>query len=71
MIIGPGPQEAEFTADQIMDGIAGALRDRELEVIPGLLRLLAIQDPIRARQVLDALSGQLLLTYGDVGEPGA
>lgn len=68
MIVSPGPQQAEFSADQIMDGIVLALRDRKLDLIPSLLRLLAVQDPVYARQVLDALSGELLVKYRLVGD---
>jgi len=46
--------QPEFTPDQIMEGIASALRERRLDVIPGLLKLLAVQDPDRAQSVLDA-----------------
>lgn len=47
--------EHVFTPEQILEGINRALRDRELYVIPGLIRLLAIQDPHKAQEVLDAI----------------
>jgi hypothetical protein len=50
--------EHEFTPDQIEEGIAHAVRDREFTVIPGLVRLLAVQSPERAQRVLDALQGR-------------
>lgn len=54
----PSPAKHEFTPEQIEQGIALALRDRELTVIPGLVKLLAVQDPVRAQRVLDALRGR-------------
>lgn len=45
----------EFTSDQITESIANAIRDRDLEVVPGLIRLLALQDPGRAQLILDTV----------------
>lgn len=45
----------EFTSDQISETIATAIRDRDLHVVPGLIRLLALQDPGRAQEVLDTV----------------
>jgi hypothetical protein len=43
------------TPDQIVAGINQALADRELAIVPGLIRLLAVKDPHRAQAVLDAI----------------
>lgn len=43
----------EFTPDEIVAGIQKALAERELEVVPGLIKLLAVQDPHRAQAILD------------------
>lgn len=44
-----------FTPDQIVDGITQAIHDREFEVVPSLIQLLAVQDPQRAQDVLDTI----------------
>ena len=46
----------EFTSAQILDGINHAIKARDFEVIPSLLRLLAVQDPHAAQAVLDTVS---------------
>lgn len=56
----------EFTPDQIEHGIACAVKERNFEVIPGLVKLLAVQDPERARRVLDELEGKATITF-DLG----
>lgn len=56
----------EFTPDQIEDAIARAVKDHEFDVIPSLVRLLAVQSPDRAQRVLDALQGRY--TVNLVGE---
>ena len=48
----------EFTPDQIEEAIARAVEEREFDVIPGLVKLLAVQSPDRAQQALDALQGR-------------
>ncbi|WP_027947194.1 hypothetical protein [Amycolatopsis taiwanensis] len=50
--------EHEFTPDQIVQGIARAVRERAFDVIPSLITLLALQDPDRAQKALDALQGR-------------
>jgi hypothetical protein len=45
----------EFTSDQITETIATAIRERDLDVVPGLIRLLALQDPGRAQLILDTV----------------
>lgn len=52
-------REHVFTPDQIEAGIARALEERELTMVPGLVRLLAVQDPHRAGLVLEALQGRV------------
>jgi hypothetical protein len=47
--------EPEFTPAQIEHGIAHAIRDREFEVVPALLKLLAVQAPDRAQVIYDAI----------------
>jgi len=51
----------EFTADQIADGIHAALADGHVDVVPGLLKMLAVQDPIRATQLLNTIEAGLTL----------
>jgi len=46
---------ADFTADQIVEAITLALRDRNIEAVNGLMHLLAVKDPRRAREVLDTI----------------
>lgn len=60
MSVTPQP-EHEFTPDQIEQGIAQAVQDREFDVIPGLIKLLAAQDPRRAQEALNALHGRVKL----------
>lgn len=50
--------EHEFTPDQIEETIAHAVRERDFAVIPGLVKLLAVQSPERAQRALDALQGR-------------
>lgn len=45
----------EFTPDQIVDGITHAIREREFDVVPSLIKLLAVQDPRRAQAVLNSI----------------
>jgi len=46
----------EFTTEQILAGISHAIRERDFEVVPSLVKLLAAQDPRAAQGVLDAVS---------------
>lgn len=50
--------EHEFTPDQIEETIAHAVRERDFDIIPSLVNLLAVQSPERARRALDALQGR-------------
>jgi hypothetical protein len=45
----------EFTSDEITETIANAIREHDFEVVPGLIRLLAVQDPGRAQLILDTV----------------
>lgn len=45
----------EFTDDQIETAIADAIRDGDFEAVPGLLKLLALQNPAHAQQIYDAI----------------
>lgn len=56
--------EHEFTPDQIEHGIVCAVSERNFEVIPSLVKLLAIQDPTRAQRALDALHGRITIEVG-------
>ncbi len=49
----------EFTPGQIEASIARAIRQREFEVVPSLIKLLAVQAPDRAQAVLDTLDAGL------------
>ncbi|MEV6897480.1 hypothetical protein [Amycolatopsis sp. NPDC051372] len=60
--------DQEFTPDQIEHGIACAVSERNFDVIPSLVKLLAIQDPSRAQKVLDALRGRVTLHLAITGE---
>jgi hypothetical protein len=55
----------EFTADQITESIANAIRDREFEVVVGLIRLLALQDPDRAQLILDTVEVARIIAKAD------
>ncbi|HKS46743.1 MAG TPA: hypothetical protein VJT49_16850 [Amycolatopsis sp.] len=55
------PTTHEFTPDQIEAGIASALDKHKFDVIPSLIKLLALQDPERAQKALDALHGRYTL----------
>ncbi|MEK6443578.1 hypothetical protein [Pseudonocardia sp. T1-2H] len=58
-----------FTPDEIVAGVERAVGEREFAVIPGLVKLLARQDPGRAQEVLDALRGRVRVTVTvDLGE---
>lgn len=52
----------EFTSEQILDAIAEAIRARDLDAVPGLVALLAIQDPAAAQAVLDTVEAARMLT---------
>lgn len=54
----------EFTSDQITETIATAIRERDLDVVPGLIRLLALQDPGRAQEVLDTFEAAQVIAKG-------
>lgn len=45
----------EFTPDQIVDGISSAIRERKFAVVESLLKMLAVQDPGRAQDILDTI----------------
>lgn len=45
----------ELTANQIEDAIARALSEQCVGVVPGLIKLLALKDPHRARVVYDTI----------------
>jgi hypothetical protein len=45
----------EFAPDQIVASIETALRECRGDVVPGLIKLLAVQDPTRAADVQSAI----------------
>lgn len=51
-----------FTPDEIVAGIERAIHERELHVVPALIKLLAVQDPQRAQAVLDTIELAQVLT---------
>ena len=51
-----GPTDA-----QIIAAIGAAIRDRDFEVVSGLIALLAIQNPTEAAFLLDSIRGALRL----------
>jgi len=51
----------EFTPDQIEDTIGTALRAGDVDVVPSLVALLALQDADRAQAVLDTINTGLIL----------
>lgn len=53
-----GPQRPDYTADQICDGIASALKERDFPAVVSLLTMLAVRDPARAQVVYDAMRGE-------------
>jgi hypothetical protein len=55
-------REHLFTPDEIVAGVGRAVEERAFAVIPGLVKLLARQDPGRAQEVLDALQGRVTVT---------
>lgn len=52
-------ERPQFTSDQIVAGIVHAIRNLDFGVVPGLVKLLAVQDPQRAQEVLDQLHGRV------------
>jgi hypothetical protein len=54
--------EPEFTTDQLMDGVASAIKARNFAAAKGILMILALQDPHEAErlcEVLQAAAGVL------------
>jgi hypothetical protein len=45
----------QFTPDQIVDGITQAIREHQFGIVESLLKLLAVQDPGRAQDILDTI----------------
>ena len=46
---------SEFTDSQLAEGINAALQARDFHAVADLVRLLALQNPVRAREVLDVI----------------
>jgi hypothetical protein len=58
---------AEFTADQIMQGISAAIKARDFEAVVALIKMLAIVDPQQAEIVYESM----LAVLGSAGESAA
>jgi hypothetical protein len=67
MASGAPVQTYEFTPDQIVEGIEQAIHDGEVAVVPSLIKLLAVQDPRRAQQVLDTIEAGIAISRA--GDP--
>lgn len=52
----------EFTTEQIRESIASAIREANWPAVDGLMRLLAVQDPAAAADVLATLRIALEMT---------
>jgi len=48
--------EIPWTAEQLTESIAKALKARNFEAVTDLLRLLAVVDPSRAQDILDMIN---------------
>lgn len=51
----------DVSPDVIVSGIVEALNDRRIGTVPILVRLLAVKDPKRARQIYDAMAAGIIL----------
>ena len=51
--------EPEFTADEILAGIASAVKAHDFKAVDGLLKLLAVTDPCRAEIVWTVMRAAL------------
>lgn len=45
----------DYTPDQIMHAIAGAISDHDFPATVSLLRMLAVKDPVSAQKIYDAV----------------
>jgi F0F1-type ATP synthase delta subunit len=56
----------EFTAEQLTEGIANALKAHNMEAVKDFLTVLAFVDPHRAQDVMDMLqAGIMIAEAGD------
>jgi hypothetical protein len=55
----------DWTADQLMTLIAGAIKARDLEAVPYLIRLLAFKDPHLAETVRESMVAVLSIGRED------
>lgn len=60
------PRVREYTDDQIVTAIESALRKRDVEAIPGLIALLALQNPDRAETIRQTILFGLSLATKEV-----
>jgi len=61
----PRSSAIPWTAEQLTEGIAKALKDRQIDAIEPLMRLLVVVDPRQAERVWETLQlGVLLAAQG-------
>lgn len=53
--------DAEFSADQIEEGITYALAEGDVQIVPPLIALLAVRDPARAKRISNAIQVALAM----------
>ncbi len=51
----------EYTSDQLVGGIHNAIKAGAMDAVEAFLKILAVQDPHRAQDVMDTLKIGLLL----------
>lgn len=50
------PAMADYTSEQLLDGIAKALKARDFPAVAALLKMLAVKDPAAAETVYDVIT---------------
>lgn len=58
---------SEFTDEQVEQAVHVALKEHDVKVIPGLLHILAAQNPQRAQEILDEITLGLDVAAGKAG----
>ncbi len=56
---------SDFTSEELQEAIVAALKARDFDVLPGLIKMLAVVDPDTAEAVLTMLS--IATGNGDAG----
>lgn len=49
----------QYTDDQIVDAIPGAIAECNFRAVIGMIHMLALRDPERARRILDSISASI------------